>query len=100
MDVLEPHFDHLKRVFTESQDFQLLQREHGQFLSALEKKLFLTSDLLQKRLELALDSCTQTGQAMKEMSWERHSWSSTERKLDSIAKVSLNQHEFSIKLQT
>ncbi len=87
MDVLEPQFGRLKTVFMESQDFQFLQKEHSQFLPELEKKLFLTSDLLQKRLELALDSCTQTGQAMKEMAWEQHSWSMTERNLDSIAKV-------------
>ena len=87
MDVLEPHFGRLKHVFTESQDFQVLKKEHSQFLSTLEKELFLTSDLLQKRLQLALESCTQSGQAMKEMAWEQHSWSATERKLDSIAMV-------------
>ena len=96
MDVLEPHFGRLMGVFIDSQDFQLLQKEHSQFLSELEKKLFLTSDLLQKRLELALDSCTQTGQAMKEMAWEQHSWSMTERKLDSIAKVQFVFERFAI----
>ncbi len=87
MDVLEPHFNHLKTIFTEAQDFQRLQKEHAQFLSTLEKKLFLNSELLQKRLELALESCTQTGQAMKEMEWDQSSWSGTERRMDFIAKV-------------